>query len=97
MLGEIEVEKHRLAVGGQQDVGRFDVPVKHAAHVRVLQSFGQTCDQPRRGLNIRAPAQRLERIIWLSPAGRLSRAVRTGQLRAPPHVGLWTLIRASIN
>ena len=46
LAGEVEVEQHRLAVGGQQDVGRLEVQVDEAALVGELQRVGQARRRP---------------------------------------------------
>ena len=52
-VGQVEVQEHGQAVLGDEDVGRLDVAVQHAALVRVLQGLGQPRpppgDRPRVG------------------------------------------------
>ena len=52
IFGEVEVQQHRLAVVGQQDVGGLQVPVDDAPPVRVGQPVGQPHGQPEDRLDI---------------------------------------------
>ncbi len=60
--GEMEVEQHRLAVGGDQDVRRLEVHVDQAASVGIMQRIGQAGGDPDDRLDVRgllqAPAKR---------------------------------------
>ena len=57
VLRQVEIQEHRLAVGAQEDVGRLDIAMEHAAFVGMLQGVGQQTCQPGRGADIAALAQ----------------------------------------
>lgn len=48
--GEVEVEEHGAAVGGDQDVGGLDVAVDDAVLVGMVEGFGQACADPGDGV-----------------------------------------------
>ena len=50
--GEVEVEQHRVAVGGDQDVRRLDVAMQNASRIGVVQRLGESGDGPTDGLRI---------------------------------------------
>src|SRR5207253_6189073 len=54
---QVEVEEHRLAIGGEQDVGRLEVEVHQAALMGVLESIRQGRSEPADGLRIRGPVE----------------------------------------
>ena len=57
--GEVEVEQERLAVVGEQDVGRLQVAVEDAPLVGVGQPVGHPRDQPEHGRDVTQPAEPL--------------------------------------
>ena len=62
VVGEVEVEDHRLAVVREQDVGRLDVAVEDAALVRVGQAVGQARSEPEDGPDERQAPELAERL-----------------------------------
>ena len=52
VAGQVEVEEQRIAIGGQQDVGRLDVSVGHVAAKRVVECLGQPGADPRDRLTV---------------------------------------------
>jgi hypothetical protein len=40
-LGYTEVREYRLAIGGNEDIARFEVSMYHGAGVRVAQRLGE--------------------------------------------------------
>ena len=56
---QVEVEQHRIGVGGDEHVGGLDVVVQNSAIVGVLKCFGETGSPPRDRPRERASAQRL--------------------------------------
>ena len=74
LIGEVEVQKHRLRVGGKEHVGRLHVQVHQAASVSVLQGVGQAGANPADGLDIRGPSEELTNRIprrQVDPGGSL--------------------------
>ena len=59
--GQVEVEQHRLAVVGDQDVGRLDVPVHDAALVGMGQGVGQPLADPQDGIDVGSCLKKCER------------------------------------
>ena len=57
--GEVEVEEHGGAVGGDQDVGRLQIPVEQSPRVGMVEPLGQPGDDPDRGLDPVGPAEEL--------------------------------------
>ncbi len=47
---EVEIEQHRAAVGGEQDVRRFHVPMSDVFGESVINRLGQTSTDPRHGV-----------------------------------------------
>ena len=78
LAGEVEVEQHRLAVGGQQDVGRLEVEVDQPALVGELQRVGQAGGDPAHRLHVGDVAS----ICRAAPrGGRRQRLGAIGSLR----------------
>ncbi len=65
VLGHVEVKQHRLAVLGQEDVGRLEVVVQDAALVGVGQSVGEALADPQDRLDVTHPRQLLQRAAAL--------------------------------
>ena len=72
--GEVEVQQHRRAVGGQQDVRGLQVAVEQPARMGVVEPFGQPGDDPDRGLDGRGLPEelacRLMRVVVEGSGGR---------------------------
>ena len=87
IFGEVEVQQHRLAFVGQEDVGGLEVPVDDAPGVRVGQAIGQPRRQPEDRLDI---GQALEGCAGLRGRGDAPAGVRRSQwlrpLRAPASI-----------
>ncbi len=60
VLGEVEIQKHRLAVVGQKDVGRLQIAVHNATLVGVRQAVGEATGDPQRRLDVAEPLQLLQ-------------------------------------
>ena len=89
VLGEVEVEEHRPAVVGQEDVGRLHIPVDDAPLVGVRQGIGQPDGQPDDGVDVAQALQRgvipagprtPELVVEGSPGASLRRAPACPQL-----------------
>ena len=88
IAGQVEVQEHRQAVLGDEDVGRLDVAVQHAALVRMLQSLGQPRPPPGDGPGVcppsqGVPARRSWPVVARAGAGRARRRARPRSVRPP--------------
>jgi len=72
--GQVEVEEHRLAVAGDQDVGRLDVHVDEVAVVGVLQAVGDADADPADRLDVGGPGD----VAPERPSGRRDRDRQAG-------------------
>ena len=85
----MKVEQHRLAVAGQQHVGRFQIQVQQAALVSVVQGVGQAGADPADGMFVRLAGQQLQRRAFeRQRRRRLTLQLHQG-FRQPPAAALF--------
>ena len=72
---QIEIEKHGLAVVGQQDVGRLQVTVEDAPFVGMAQAIRQPPAHPQDGMDVAHPFELLQKIA----GGRRFRGLGIGR------------------
>ena len=84
IVGQVEIQQHRLAIVGQQHVGRLQVAVDDAAIVGVRQAVGQLAPDPQDRLNVGLALEAVEQ----SPREFLGERsdIRTAQEARPRHV-----------
>src|SRR5262245_627084 len=86
VTSKVEIEQHRLAIGGDQYIGWFDVSMHNASSVCVRQPICQTRRDPSHGFDVAGLfenlASRLSRVLLLSEL--LSSDAREGPAEQPP-------------